>query len=86
MAYQLEQGRHSQQINDDVGHELPVSVRTWPSYPCTPAFAKTCVSTGPSVVALYVVLQAEERPNSSQRNTKNGGPCSGAAWERNWAT
>jgi len=39
------------------------TARTWPSYPEMFALATICVSTGPNVVALYVLLQLLESLN-----------------------
>ena len=59
---------------------------TRPSYPVTSAFANTCVSTGPYVVAPNIVLQVLDNLNCWQKKTKNSGPLWGAASERMWAT
>ena len=59
---------------------------TWPSYPATSAFANTCVSTEPNVVAPNIVLQVLDNLNCWQKETKNAGPLWGVASERMWAT
>jgi hypothetical protein len=64
LANQLKQREYGQQPSNIIEWSgSRVTARTWPSYPEMFALATTCVSTGPNVVALYVLLQLLESLN-----------------------
>ena len=60
LANQLKQREYGQRPSAIKFSGSRIAAHTWPSYPEMFALATTCVSTGPNVVALYVLLQLLE--------------------------